>query len=190
METTEFYIAQGISILTAIIAILSMQLKSMKGILITQIIANLLASSTYFVLGSFSGAGISLIAIIQLIVVYIYGLKKIKPHKLVIITFIAAYTGYTIYSIINAMQTNPNHNPFFDLFPYLAAVFFALGIIQEKPSIYRIYGMLNPLCWLVYDIYSLALINSIMRVGIFLSALIAKIRLDGFMRKKQTNNEE
>ena len=40
----EFYIAQGISILTAIVAILSMQMKSMKAILITQICANLLAS--------------------------------------------------------------------------------------------------------------------------------------------------
>ena len=85
------------------------------------------------------------------------------------------------------MALNPNHNPFFDIFPYLAAVFFALGVAQEKPSIYRIYGMLNPLCWLVYDIYSLALINSIMRVGIFLSALIAKIRLDGLLKKDKNN---
>ena len=77
---TDFYVAQGISILTAIVAIMSMQLKSMKGILISQIIANLLASSTYFVLGSFSGAGISLIAIIQLVVVYIYDKKNVKPH--------------------------------------------------------------------------------------------------------------
>ena len=140
----------------------------MKSILITQIIANLLASSTYFVLGSFSGAGISLIAIIQLIVVYIYDKKNIKPHKFVIALFILAYTIYSIFTF----------KSFIDIFPFLAAVFFALGIAQEKPSTFRIYGMLNPLSWLVYDIYSWALVNSIMRVGIFTSALIAKIRLD------------
>ena len=180
METTDFYIAQGISIFTAIVAILSMQLKSMKGILITQIIANLLASSTYFVLGSFSGAGISLIAIIQLIVVYVYNKKNIKPHKFVIALFISAYIIYSVF----------NFKSFFDIFPLLAAIFFALGIAQEKPSTFRIFGMLNPLSWLVYDIYSLALINSIMRVGIFTSALIAKIRLDWCKKKDNENIKE
>ena len=42
----EFYIAQGISIVTALVAILSMQLKNMKSILVFQITANLLAAST------------------------------------------------------------------------------------------------------------------------------------------------
>ena len=170
----EFYIAQGISILTAVVAILSMQMKSMKTILITQICANLLASSTYFLLGGFSGAGISLIAIIQLIVMYVYDIKQKKPHWFVVALFIAAYIVYSVFNFKNVM----------DIFPLLAAIFFALGVVQKKPSIFRIYGMLNPLCWLVYDIYSLAIINSIMRVGIFTSALIAKIRLDGFLRKK------
>ena len=170
----EFYIAQGISILTAVVAILSMQMKSMKAILITQICANLLASSTYFLLGGFSGAGISLIAIIQLIVMYVYDKKETKPHWSIVAIFVAAYIVYSIFNFSN----------FMDIFPLLAAIFFALGVVQKKPSIFRIYGMLNPLCWLVYDIYSLAIINSIMRVGIFTSALIAKIRLDGFLRKK------
>ena len=57
-----------------------MQMKSMKAILITQIRSNLLVSSTYFLLGSFSGAGISLIAIIQLIVMYVYDKKETKQH--------------------------------------------------------------------------------------------------------------
>ena len=74
----EFYIAQGISIVTALVAILSMQLKNMKSILVFQITANLLAASTYFLLGGFSGAGISLIAIIQLIVMFFYNKKNTK----------------------------------------------------------------------------------------------------------------
>jgi uncharacterized protein YybS (DUF2232 family) len=96
----EFYVAQGISILTAIVAILSMQLKSMKNILITQITANLLAASTYFLLDSFSGAGISLIAIIQLIVMYIYNKNGKTPHKIVVGLFIAAYTIYSVFNFI------------------------------------------------------------------------------------------
>ena len=57
----EFYIAQGISIVTALVAILSMQLKNMKSILIFQITANLLAASTYFLLDIFSGAYINVL---------------------------------------------------------------------------------------------------------------------------------
>ena len=72
----EYYIAQLISILTALFAVLSMQMKKMKYVLITQILANLLAASTYLLLNGFSGAGISLIAILQLVVVYIYNVKK------------------------------------------------------------------------------------------------------------------
>ena len=171
----EFYIAQGISIFTAIVAILSMQLKSMKNILIATIAANLLAASTYFLLDSFSGAGISLIAIIQLIIMYIYNKKDKTPHKIVVGLFIAAYTIYSIINFKNIM----------DIFPLMAAICFALGVAQKKPSMFRIFGLLNPLCWLVYDIYSLAYINSLMRVGIFTSAFISMIRLDGFLKKKQ-----
>ena len=171
----EFYIAQGISIVTALVAILSMQLKNMKSILIFQITANLLAASTYFLLGGFSGAGISLIAIIQLIVMFFYNKKNTKPPLIVIGIFIFLYV---LYSILN-------FNTYLDLFPLLAALSFALGVAQTKPSIYRFYGLLNPLFWLVYDIFSGAYINVLMRIGIFTSALIAKIRLDGIFRKNK-----
>ena len=127
-----------------------MQMKSMKAILITQIRSNLLVSSTYFLLGSFSGAGISLIAIIQLIVMYVYDKKETKQHWSIVAMFIAAYIVYSVSNFKNVM----------DIFPLLATIFFALVVVQKKPSIFRIYGMLNQLCWLVYDIYSLAIINS------------------------------
>jgi hypothetical protein len=47
------YIVNGISVITAVIAVLSVQLKNMKGILATQLIGNTLAASTYFLMGGF-----------------------------------------------------------------------------------------------------------------------------------------
>lgn len=177
----EFYIAQIISVLTAIVAILSMQMKSMKGVLITQISANLLAASTYFLLGGFSGAGISIIAIIQLIVMFLYNKKQKEPHIGVIILFILAYT---IYSIVNLKE-------FIDIFPMLAAIIFSISVAQKNPSAYRWFGLIHPLCWLVYDTYMMAYINMLMRIGIFISAVVAKIRLDGlFNLKKKENDKE
>ena len=86
-----FYIAQGITILTALTVIVSMQMKSMRGILIGQILANLFSASTYFLLGGFSGAGICLLAIVQAVAMFLYEQKGKTPHLAVIITFIVLY---------------------------------------------------------------------------------------------------
>ena len=71
----EFYIAQGISVLTALTAVITMQMKKMRNILLGQITANILTASTYFLLGGFSGAGICLIAIVKSIVMFFYERK-------------------------------------------------------------------------------------------------------------------
>ena len=96
----------------------------MKWVLITQIAANLLASSTYFLLDSFSGAGISLVAIIQLVVMYILNKKEIKPNKILVILFIVMY--FVCWII--------NFKSFMDIFPFLAALCFALGIFQDNAT--------------------------------------------------------
>ena len=170
----EYYIAQLISILTALFAVLSMQMKKMKYVLITQILANLLAASTYLLLNGFSGAGISLIAILQLVVVYIYNVKKVEVHKPVIGIFIGLYA---IFSIVN-------YKTIIDFFPFLAALCFALGISQKEAKSFRVFGIINPLCWLVYDIFTHAYVNVLIRVAIFISSLVAMIRLDGLLKKK------
>ena len=75
----EFYIAQGISVLTALTAIVGMQMKNMKAILLSQILANLFTASTYFLLNAFSGAGICLVAIVQAVVMFFYNRKNKTP---------------------------------------------------------------------------------------------------------------
>ena len=75
------YVVNGISMITAVIAILSVQLKNMKGILATQLIGNTLAASTYFLMGGFTGAGVSIIAVVQTVVMYFYNAKD-KSHTL------------------------------------------------------------------------------------------------------------
>ena len=77
----EFYIAQGISVLTALTAVLMMQFKSMKLILLGQIVANLLAASTYFLLDGLSGAGICFLAIAHTIVMFFYNRKNKHREK-------------------------------------------------------------------------------------------------------------
>ena len=164
----EFYIAQGISVLTALTVIVVMQFKSMKKILLGQILANLLTASTYFLLCGFSGAGICFLAIVQSVVMYFYNVKDLKPHRAVIAVFILLYIGWSA-----VYYKNPA-----DIFSAMAAVCFAMSIVQQSPRLSRLWYMFNPLFWLVYDICTRAYGNFIMHLVIFGSTLFAFIRRD------------
>lgn len=164
----EFYIAQGISILTCVVAIIMMQFKSMKKILIGQIIANLLTASTYFLLGGISGAGICFIAIIQTTVMFILNKKNISVHTAVVALFIFLYIGCSI-----VYYKTPA-----DILSALAAVCFAISVIQSKPSLSRIWYSFNPLCWIIYDIFNLAYVNLAMHLVVFVSVVISILRND------------
>lgn len=179
----EFYIAQGISVLTALTAIVGMQMKNMRAILLSQILANLFTASTYFLLGGFSGAGICLIAIAQAVTMFFYNQKNKTPHLWVIILFVLLYVGCSIFY----------YKTFIDIFSALAAVCYAMSIAQSNPKLSRLWYVLNPLFWVVYDINTRAYGNLIMHASIFLSTLLALIRVDGiFTSKHKTphNTEE
>ncbi len=164
----EFYIAQGISILTGIVAVVMMQFKDMKNILAGQILANLLTASTYLLLGGFSGAGICIIAIVQSVAMFLYSLKKIPPHKAVIAVFVVLYIACSAFYY----QSPP------DLFSALAAVCYAFSVVQTKSSLSRLWYLFNPLCWLIYDLFTKAYGNFLLHVVVFASTLLAILRND------------
>lgn len=169
----EFYIAQGISVLTTLLSIFTMQLKSMKKILIGQTLVNLLVAVSYFLLGGLSGAGICFIAIFQGIVMFFYNTKEKKPHLWVILGFIALYVACSAVYF----------KSFSDLFPAIAAVCFAMSIVQQKPAASRLWYLPNPILWIVYDIILLAYGNLIMHIIVFIGTLLGIIRLD--LKKKK-----
>ena len=164
----EFYVAQGISVLTGVVAVVMMQFKEMKHILAGQILANLLTASTYFLLGGFSGAGINLIAIVQTVVMFVYSLKKIPPKKWVIAVFIL------LYAVCSAIY----YRSPVDLFSGGAAICYAFSVVQTKASLSRLWYLFNPLCWLVYDLFTAAYGNFILHVIIFSTTLLAILRRD------------
>ena len=169
-----FWIAQSISIVTTVIAILCVQLKNMNWILVCQITANFLAGTTYLFLDGKSGLGISIIAVLQTIVMFLYSKKNKTPHWLVTVAFCVSYFGYSLIVYQNI----------FDLLPAAAAVFFALSVAQKKPSNYRIFAAINPLFWIAYDIPTQAYVYILMHSGIFISAIVGIVRLDIIGKRK------
>ena len=164
----EFYIAQGISVINGVLAVIMMQFKNMRHILIFQIICNLLTASSYFLLGGLSGAGICIIAIVQSVVMFIYNIKKVAPHKVVIAAFVLLYIGCSVFY----------YRSFIDIFSAIAAVCFALSVVQAKASMSRLWYQFNPICWIIYDIYTMAYGNLALHIVVGLSTFIGILRND------------
>ena len=175
----EFYIAQGISVLTALTAVLMMQFKSMKLILLGQIVANLLAASTYFLLDGLSGAGICFLAIAHTIVMFFYNRKNKQPHISITIIFILLYIACSIYYFKSII----------DIFSALAAICFAMSITQKEPAKSRLWYSFNPICWLIYSIFCRAYANCIMYCVIITSTFMAMVRVDGILKPKQKKED-
>lgn len=173
-----FFIAQGISVVTGILAILLMQFKNMKTILLFQIIVNLLASSNYLLLGGDTGAIVSALAILQSVVMFLYNRKQIKPHIAVIVAFICAYVTCSAYNIITTRDL-------MELLPAFAAICFSVSLVQEKTSVFRVWGALNPSFWLAYDLYTRSYVMFGVHLGILISSIVAMVRLDGLFRVKK-----
>ena len=167
-----FYIAQGISILTALVAVFMMQFKTMEKILAGQILANVLTASTYFLLGGFSGAGICFIAIVQSIAMFVFAKKQTQVKMPVVLTFVGLYLACAWIS----------YQSYIDLFSALAAVCFAFSVAAKNPKLSRRWYVLNPVCWMVYDIATRAYGNFIIHAVVFVSTFSAILRLD--MHKK------
>ena len=173
---TAYLIAQLVSIVTGVLAIILMQLKNMKTILLFQIIVNLLAASNYLLLGGDTGALVSALAIIQSVVMFLYSRKKVKPHTVVVVLFIAAYLACSTYNIV------VSHDPL-ELLPACAAVCFSVSLVQERPEIFRIWGALNPAFWSPYDLCTRSHVMFFVHLGILISSIVAMIRVDGVFKK-------
>lgn len=178
----EFYLAQGISIITAIIAVIMMQFKKLKWILLGQLTTNLLTAVSYILLGGLSGGGICFIAILQSLVMFFYNQKNKKPHLWVLGLFIVAYIACSVIYF----------KSFIDIFSALAAVCFAVSIAMETPFLSRIWYVFNPIFWAVYDVYTLAWGNLLIHTVVFISTVVALIRVDdifGFKKRKREKQQ-
>ena len=177
-QPPEFWIAQGISVVTGILAIIMMQLKNMKVILVFQIMVNLIASTNYLLMEGDTGMIVSLVAVAHSIVMYFYNRKEVTPHIPVTVGFIIVYLGCAAYNLI------VTHDPM-EILPAMAAFCFSMCLMQKKPSVFRIWGALNPSFWLAYDLYTGSYVMFAVHMGILISSIVGMIRLDGYFRKKK-----
>ena len=178
---TAFYVAQGISIITAILSVILMQLKSMRKILVFQIIVNTTTLLNYFLLGGDTGVLVSVLAIIQSVVMFAYNRRDLKPHMAVIVAFVLAYAGCSAYNISVTGEL-------IELLPALAAICFSVSLVQQNPFAFRVCYLLNPLLWAGYDLYTRSYVLFFVHIGILISVVVAMIRVDDILKLKKRHD--
>lgn len=178
---TLYDIAQAISILVALISIVVLQLKSMKGLLIGNLTINALAALAYLLQKGYSAAAIGIIAVVQCIVMYFYNRQNKRPSIPVVLLFIALFISCSaVY-----------YQSLIDILPASAAVLFAISMACKRPLVSRSWIVFNTLTWMVYDILLGAWGGLIMHSVILTSVLVALVRVDGIFKlifpKKESN---
>ena len=166
METVDI-IAQVISLFTTLAAVLAVQLKDMRYILVCQILSNVLLCVQYALQGSASSYGVVIIAIVQAVLSYALSARGVRFPVWLTGLFIVGYTAVTALTFSSV----------FDILPCLAVWLFAIAVVQSRSYIYRILLVGNSLLWLAFDIAA-APSGIIPHVVILGFSIVGIIRLD------------
>lgn len=161
-----FVLAQIIGGIVLILTVISVQFKTKEKILMCQIIANLLISIQYFLLGALTGGVVSIINVIRCIIFYFYKKKNMKPS----IVFLGVFVMVAVVSGILTWQS------VFSIIPIIAAIVFTYGLWQDNIKITRICTAITAGNWSIYNIIVKAYAGAIQSVAECISAIIAMIR--------------
>lgn len=167
-----FIAGQIVGIFVTIVSVISMQFKNMKHIVAAQMVANLLLMLNYLLLGGFSGAGVAIIATVQTVVVNILNSKKIKTPVFVTVAFMIMFLICSVLTYSGPL----------DITVAVAALLFALAIVQEDASKCRKLSLGNSVLWLIYDIGTGAYTTILTHGILIVSIIVGMVRLD--MKKK------
>lgn len=179
-----FIIAQIFGIAVTIYAAIGTQFRSMKAILVMEIITNLMTASTYILLGSLSGMWVCVVAAVQAILLsrlnMQHGNSQEKKRKFIVMVFALVYV---IGSIV--VYERP-----VDVFPCICALIFSFSVCQKDALYYKMIATFNPLFWIFYDYATGAYTTILTRVMLIVLTGIGIVRLmrQRKMRKEKTKN--
>ena len=172
-----FYIAQIAGGLSTVAALLCVQAKEAKMLLLGQFVANLLSATCYGLLGSLSGAWVCVLAAIQTLLISLANRKeRAQRDRLVRIISV-------VFSIAYVLGTALTYSAWTDVISCVCALLFVITISQEKTGQMRSVMILSMSLWIIFDV-AVGAYASILTHGSTLgSLLLARFRLD---RKKNT----
>lgn len=165
-----FLAAQIICGIGTIFSILAMQLKDKKKILFFLLIVNVFFGINYLLLGSYTGAIICLISIVQTYINNRYVNKGEKLPRIFLILFI-------IVSVIMGAIT---YKRMIDILPIISSILYIFTITQEKEKNIRLLNFVNLGVWLVFETVISAYVAVISTAITELSTIVGIFRYDIF----------
>lgn len=163
-----FIIAQILSIISCIINVIGLQCKTKKNILISMVFGGITSFVALFMLKAYSGFILQLIFVIQVIINYIFDIKKIKIGKIHIALYI-------LIAFICGIST---YKDFIDILPLIATVLHTVTILQPNEKRLRIINLCSVSSWVPYYIYVMAYGNLVSVLFIIVSNVMAILRYD------------
>ena len=167
-----FYIAQLAGGLSTITALLCVQAKEAKMLLLGQFTCNLLSAACYGLLGSLSGAWVCILAAIQSLLISLVNQKgtaqREKRVRIIAVIFSAAFILGTVWT----------YSSWPDLITCICALLFVKTISQENAGQMRTVMILSMSLWIVFDLAVGAYASILTHGSTLASLLIARFRLD------------
>ncbi len=167
-------LAQVIGLIASIIMIGAIQVKSKKNLyLILNIVAKILYSINFIILGAYSGTITQAIGLVITIVAYMYTKKDKTISKGLTVIFI-------IVTLIGGIIT---YNNIYSLMAIGCGITYALIVASKNMKNIRKLNLIQAFLWIIYNFVVSAYTASISSVFVFVSTLIAIFRYD--ILKKQ-----
>ena len=167
-----FYLAQLAGGLSTVAALLCVQAREAKMLLLGQFAANLLSAACYGLLGSLSGAWVCVLAAVQSALIFLANRKepveRQKRVRIISVLFSAAYVLGTVWT----------YSSWPDVITCICALLFVITISQEKAGQMRTVMILSMSLWIVFDLAVGAYASILTHGSTLISLLLARFRLD------------
>lgn len=163
-----FLIAQIMGACGALAMMLSSWQKSRKKIFFFLIFDNVFYFLQYIFLGAYSGAFTNVVGLLRTIIFSQKNKNKFFSTKVPLFGIIILYVIINIFT----------YDGISSLFPAIASIIYAIVLWQDDPKNIRIGSAIMLLMWFVYNLVVKAYVGALIEGILFLSSLIAIIKID------------
>lgn len=160
-------IATVIGVFTTVAAVLALQCKNMRNVIVLQLLSNALLFLQYSLQGTMSAGGVVILAILQTVVCSVLSSRGRPFPVWLTAAFIVGYTAVTVIC-----YSSP-----FDILTCAAVWLFAIAVVQRSSAIYRILLVGNVILWLIYDV-AMAPSAILTHAVILAFSIVGIVRLD------------
>ena len=180
MLTPVYIVSQVFVIITYILLVITYQVKKRKSILIISFISLITQAATFLLLEAYSGLIMCGVAAIRNIIFLIQenknGGKSEKINKVDVGILIILYA----ISVASAFIT---YDGFWSLFSVFATMLYTYSVWQKNTTVYKIFGILVGLLWIIYNIYIFSVFGIVCESILTISAVIGLLNV----KKKKTS---